>query len=307
VTRTKKPTEEASNLIFPIGIVRCPHCSASYTLTCEDLSSLSKCDQCRNEFIYIDGFLNHYRRDPWIFIDSVQAIPIAPGYSVGGEVRVVPDDLQVISYGVLYNRPPELFFIDDQGRPTRDLLLPNLYIATISNNAESFILLSRTFNQASRIPKILIRWMAIGEIGRQEKPIWINILQNAAGLILKSEEQAALVMLQVALDFFIDAILEQMNISVRDVKTASRRWKISDRRTKLKLIEAALGVFPNELTSKLIELAEQRNRLVHGKVNKIDTKIYSDREAFILIVEAITAINDLKYAFWRLSRKSVGK
>ncbi|MCX6640067.1 MAG: hypothetical protein NTW14_06240 [bacterium] len=297
----------ASHLFFQIGIVCCPHCDVSFTLNCEDLNTRVWCQSCGKTFIYVDAFLNHYRRDPRIFIDPIHPIPIAPGYTSGGETPITPDEIQVIAYGVLYNRPPELFFLNEQGKPSRDLLLDNLYVAAVSINAESFILLSRTFNRAIKPPAYTIRWMAIGEIGKHEKPIWIDILQNAAGLILKSEEQAALVMLQVALDFFIDALMEQLGFKSYDVKTASRRWKISDRRTKLRLIEERIGSFSKELTTKLINLAEQRNRLVHGKTSRKDIETYSGSDAFVLIVEAINAINELKYSNLRQPIKLVKK
>lgn len=298
----KKASESSrtlSFLLFPICAVSCPHCSEVLIETCEDLNSSTQCPGCSRPFIYIDGFLNHYRRHTGIFIDPVHAIPIAPGNTVAGEIQVVPDEIHVISYGVIYDRPPELFFFDQQGRPVRDLILDNLYVAAVSISPESFILMSRTFDRELDIPEHRIRWMSIGEIGEHEKPLWINILQNAADLILNSEERAALVMLQISLDFFIDAILQQLELNYRDVKAASRRWKISDRRTKIRLLEERFGIIPRKLTSKLKDLAEQRNRVVHGKVSRPEARSFSCSQAFEVTLEAIITINDMKYAYFR--------
>jgi hypothetical protein len=233
-----------------------------------------------------------------IFVDPVHAIPIAPGYTLGGGIKIIPDELQVTSYGVRYNRPPELFFLDAENRPVRDVVLDNLYVAAVSISEESFILLSRTFNRQKATPDQSVRWISIGEIGNREKPIWISILQNSADLLLKSEERAALVMLQVAFDFFLDALILQVGMNRTDVKAATRRWKISDRRAKIRLLEQLFGVFPKTMIEDLINLAEQRNRIVHGKVEKPTTQNFTGAEAFRIIVEAIITINDLKYAYF---------
>lgn len=295
-----------TNLLFSFSTVSCPHCAEVTSQACEDLNSVIPCPACHRDYVYIDAFLNHFKDHTSIFIDPVHAIPIAPGYTVGGEIQIIPDEIQVISYGVIYNRPPELFFFDRFIQPVRDLLLENLYIVAVSISEESFILLSRTFEPSKKVPNQRIRWMAVGEIGEQEKPIWINILQNAADLILNAEDRAGLVMLQIAFDFYLDSLLEQLNVTERDVKAATKKWKISDRRAKIRLIEKHFGKIPNEVTKKLMDLAEQRNRIVHGRVSKADAQDFTSQEAFKVILEAITTINDLKYASFRKISKTSG-
>lgn len=295
-----------TNLLFSISAVSCPHCAEVISQACEDLNTVMSCPACRRDFIYIDAFLNHFRDHTGIFIDPVHAIPIAPGYTVGGEIQIIPDEIQVVSYGVIYNRPPELFFFDRYIQPVRDLLLENLYVVAVSISNESFILLSRSFEPAKRVANQRIRWMAVGEIGEHEKPIWINILQNAADLILKSEDRAGLVMLQIAFDFYLDSLLAQLNVTERDVKTATRSWKVSDRRAKIRLIEKQFGRIPKDVITKLMDLAEQRNRIVHGKVARADAQDFTSQEAFGVILEAITSINDLKYAFYRREHETIG-
>jgi hypothetical protein len=288
-----------SLLLFPISALSCPYCTFEFSRSCEDLSSVIVCPDCNRQIVYIDAFLNHYRRRPDIFIDPIHPIPIAPGYTVGGEIRVIPDELQLTPYGVNYNRPPELFFLDDNNRPLRDLILKNHYIAAVSISTDSFIVLSRTFDRELETPDPSIRWMAIGEVGEHEKPIWNSILQNAADLILKSEEKAAVVMLQIALDFFYDETIRQMGFSSKEVKAASRRWKVSDRRTKIKLLENRFGSFPKQITDKLVDLAEQRNQVVHGKIERPEARQFSAREGFKVILEALITMNDMKYAYIR--------
>ncbi len=303
-TKTTHP-QYASNLLFPISAVCCPHCKEISSRICEDLSEVISCPACNREFIYIDAFLNHFRDYTRIFIDPIHAIPIAPGHTVGGEIHVIPDEIQVITYGVVYNRSPELFFFDFQGHPVRDLILENMYVAAVSISTESFILLSRMFDVKLDTPVQKIRWMCIGEIGEHEKPIWINILQNAADLILKSEDKAAVVMLLIAFDFYIDALLDQLDLSERNVKAASRKWKISDRRTKIRLIEERFGRFPEEVTKNMVNLAEQRNLIVHGKVVKSNVSSFSSGEAFEIVCDAMIKINDLKYVYFRTKRKNI--
>ncbi|TKJ39771.1 hypothetical protein CEE37_10870 [candidate division LCP-89 bacterium B3_LCP] len=257
------------------------------------------CPICEYEFIYVDAFLHHFKNNAGIFIDPIHAIPIAPGYTVGGEIQVIPDDVQLISYGITYNRPPELFFFNRKIQPVRDLVLENIYVAALSISTDNFILLSRTFDPVKATPRQRIRWMSVGEIGEQEKPIWINILQNAADLILKSEDRAGLVMLQIAFDFFLDSLLGQLGLTENNVKAATRSWKISDRRAKIRMIEGQIGKLPEDLTLKLVDLAEQRNRIVHGKKSKTDSPDLTSAEAFQVIIETITSYNDLKYAAQR--------
>lgn len=297
----------ASHLLFPISAVCCPHCKETSHLTSEQLGDFISCPTCKREFIFIDAFLNHFRGHTSIFIDPIHAIPIAPGHTVGGEIHVIPDEMQVVNFGVGYNRPPELFFFDGKGHPVRDLLLENMYVAAVSISSESYILLSRTFDAALYTPIQKIKWMCVGEIGEREKPIWINILQNAADLILKSEDRAALVMLLIAYDFYIDAILEQLHLSERNVKAASRKWKISDRRTKIRLIEERLGNFPQKITKEMVELAEQRNRIVHGKVMKSSVRALDIAQAFQIVCDAIIKINDMKYTYFRRAEKNKQK
>ncbi len=291
-----KPSRDRPFLFLPICVVSCPHCSVEYSQSCDNLNTLIACPGCGRQFIYIDAFLNHYRRMPGIFVDPVHAIPIAPGYTLGGEIKIIPDELQVTSYGIRYNRPPELFFLDGENRPVRDVILNNLYVAAVSISEESFILLSRTLKRGRITPEQSVRWLSIGEIGDREKPIWISILQNSADLLLKSEERAALVMLQIAFDFFLDAVIAQIGLRRTDVKAATRRWKISDRRAKIRLLEQRFGSFPKAMINDLINLAEQRNRIVHGTVEKPLVRTFSGVEAFQTIIEAIITINDLKYA-----------
>lgn len=290
---------QPSLLLVPICAVRCPHCSFAFSQTCEGLDTVLPCPECNKRFVYVDGFLNHYRRHPGIFIDSVHPIPIAPGFTIGGEIDIIPNEIQVVSYGISYSRSPEVFFLAEKNLPMRDLLLDNLYVAAVSISPENFILLSRTLNPERELMRCRVRWMSIGEIGRRAKPIWISILQNAADLILKSEEAAALVMLQVALEFFLDATLEQLGLGYSEVKSASRKWKISDRRAKMRLLEYRFGAFPRKLTLKLTDLAEQRNRVVHGRVSKPEARLFSGHEAFEVALDAMTSINDLKYAYNR--------
>jgi len=296
---------QAPLLIFPISAVSCPHCSAEFNYSCENLAEIISCLQCNRKLTYIDGFLNHYRRKTDIFIDPVHPIPIAPGYTVGGEIRVIPDEIQVVDYGTIYSRPPQVFFLDSKSQPLRDLILVNHYIAAVSIGNETFILLSRTFDREKQAEAPHVRWMAVGEVGEHEKPIWISILQNAADLILKTETRAAFVMLQVAFDFYLDAVIKQIDLSSRDVKTATRRWKVSDRRAKNRLIENHFGRFPRKLTSRLIDLAEQRNRVVHGKVEKPDSRTYSSEDAFKIIIEAIITTNDMKYTYFRRENREI--
>jgi hypothetical protein len=262
------------------------------------------CPACDGDFIYIDAFLNHFRGHSGIFIDPVHAIPIAPGYTVGGEIQIIPDEIQVVSYGITYNRPPELFFFDRHIQPVRDLLLENLYVVAVSISTESFILLSRTFEPTKEVLNQRIRWMAVGEIGEHERPLWTNILQNAADLILKAEDRAGLVMLQIAFDFYLDALLEQLNVTEKDVKAATRSWKISDRRAKIRLIEKRFGKIPKEISQDLMNLAELRNRMVHGKVAKAEVRDFTSHEAFKVVLEAITTINDMKYGYFRKEQKN---
>jgi len=299
VNTKQSPPQQPSLLLVPICIVRCPQCSHAFSFTCENLNTIIPCPSCKRKFFYIDGFLNHYRRHPGIFIDQVHPIPIAPGFTIGGEIQIIPNEIQAVYYGVTYNRPPQLFFLNDQNLPARDLLVENLYVAAVSISTDNFILLSRILDPGREIPECRVRWLSIGEIGVHEKPIWISILQNAADLILKEEERAALVMLQTALDFFLDSNLEQLNLDYRDVKTAARRWKISDRRARIRLLERHYGSFPRRLTTKLIDLAEQRNRIVHGRITRPEARDFSGAEAFELILDTITSINDLKYAYFQ--------
>ncbi len=294
-----KSSVKASLLIFPISAVSCPHCSKEFIHYCENLNEAISCPECGRSLAYIDGFINHYRRKPQIFIDPIHPIPLAPGYTVGGDIQVITNEIQVVEYGAVYHHPPEVFFLDDSNRPMRDLILTNHYIAAVSVSNENFILLSRSFDRELITPEPRIRWMAIGEIGEHEKPIWINILQNAADLILKLEARAAVVMLQIALDFYFDAIVRQLELTPRDVKTASRHWKVSDRRAKIRLIEDRFGRFPRKLTGKLVDFAEQRNRVVHGKIERPEARTYSLEEAFEVILAAIITINDMKYAYLR--------
>jgi len=299
VNETTYPTSDPPLLLLPISVISCPHCSHEFNQSCQNLSTVISCSGCGRQFFYIDAFLNHYRRHAQIFIDPIHAIPIAPGYTLGGDIKVIPDELQVTSYGIRYNRPPELFFLTKDDLPVRDLLMENLYVAAVSISEESFILLSRTFNRNIETPEQSIRWVSIGEIGEHEKPIWISMLQNSADLILKSEENAAFVMLQIALDFFLDDVIEQLGMSRADVKAATRRRKISDRRAKIRLLEKQCGMLAESIISDLTDLAEQRNRIVHGKVEKPDARDFSGKEAFTKILDAVIAINDAKYAYFR--------
>ena len=106
-------------------------------------------------------------------------------------------------------------------------------------------------------------------------------------------------MLQIAFDFYLDALLEQLNVTEKDVKAATRSWKISDRRAKIRLIEKRFGKIPKEISQGLMNLAELRNRIVHGKVAKADVQDFTSQEAFTIVLEAIASINDLKYAYFR--------
>jgi len=299
VKNHQTPPVQSFLLSLPISIVSCPSCSSEFDQPCETLNAIIQCPNCNRQLIYIDGFLHHYRRRPDIFIDSVHPLPIAPGFTMGGEISVISNELQVITFDASYNRPPEVFFLSKDGEALRDLLLENHYIAAVSISSESFILLSRTLDRELDYLPPRIRWMAVGEIGEHEKPVWINILQNAADLILKSEDRAAFVMLQIALDFYYDAVLGQLKLGSRDVKTASRRWKMSDRRAKIRLLENYFGRFPRNVTNKLVDLAEMRNRVVHGKIEHPKAHILSAKDAFNVIIEAIVTTNDLKYAYFK--------
>ncbi len=277
-------------LSLPIRTVRCPVCEYAFEQNCGGLEEEVVCPHCGCGFPYTDGYLNHYKAYIEAFIDPVHPIPLAPGYSTGGEVQMPPNDLLLVDFGVTYRREPEVFFLLPDGNAGRELLVRNLVVLPLSVSNRTLILFSHVLDRKASARAVPVRWMAIGETGEWEKPLWLNYLQNAADLVRTGEDVAALVMLMVVLDFFYDAMLERLGITYETIRRRGRRPGMNEKRAKLKLLEEHLGAWPGGIDDLLRDLTDYRNRIVHRVVKRPDAPEFTGRRAFQVVMRALTTL-----------------
>ena len=280
---------------LPIRTVRCPHCEHNFEENCEGLEADTTCPSCKKNFPYVDGYLNYYKEYIEVFIDEVHALPLVPGFSTSGQVMSLPDDLLIVDFGISYRKPPELFFLVPGNRSARQWIADNQVLLPISIGEDNFILFSRTLDRSSKSKPTPVTWVALGETGEWEKPLWLNYLQNAARLVREGEDVAAIVMLMIALDFFYDTILERIGITFEMIRREGRRPGMNEKRAKLKMISDKLGEWPEGFTQELTDLTDYRNHIVHGVIKKDTVRTYTGRRAFQIVMRATLFLIEMLY------------
>lgn len=278
--------------------LRCPRCDNQFEQNCDGLMAAVTCPKCNTEFPYVYGYLNFYKEYIEIFIDPIHAIPLVPGYSMTGRVMSQPDELLIVDFDVIYSRPPEVFFIlPGKGRQksARQMIAGNQVLLPLSIAEENFLLFSRSLDRRRPAEPIPVTWVAIGETGVWDKPLWLNYLQNAADLVRKEEDIASIVMLMIALDFFYDHILEQMGVSYEVIRRKGRRPGMNEKRAKLKFLSDKLGEWPAGFSEELTLLTEYRNQIVHGQLKNHSSKAYNGRRAFQIVMRAALFLIEMVY------------
>lgn len=278
-----------------IRTLRCPKCKHQFEQNCAGLEAETTCPKCATEFPYVDGYLSFYSEYIEVFIDPVHALPLVPGFSATGYAMSLPDDLLIVDFGIRYQRPPEVFFVIPGNKSAREWIRDNQVLMPLSIGHENFILFSRTVDRTRKTPQTLVHWVAIGEMGNWEKPLWLQYLHNSIDLVRNNEDIAAIVMLMIALDFYYDHILERLGITYDIIRKEGRRPGMNEKRAKLKLIADKLGDWPAPFKRELTDLTDYRNRIVHGIVKKNKTRSYSARRAFQVVMRAILFLIDMYY------------
>ncbi len=256
------------------------------------------CPNCGHIFLYVDGYLNNYKAHIEIFVDEVHPIPLAPGYSVGGEVVLPPNELVSTEFGIQYNRPPDVFFLLPGGKSVPELILNNQIAFPLSISKNSVVFFTRTLEPSDQANPLKLMWMAIGEVGDFKKPLWLSYLQNAADLVRKDEDLAAIVMLLIALDFFYDHVLARMGVDYPTIRRLGRRPGMNEKRAKLKLLTDNLGKWPAEFGEHLKDLTDYRNRIVHGVVKRPGAPSVTPKRGFQIVLRAVMILLE-KYNRWR--------
>lgn len=296
---SSRPEEELKPpTSLAIRNLRCPKCDTKFEQNCEGLMTPVICPECGAEVPYAYGYLNYYKEYIEIFIDPVHALPLVPGYSTTGRVMSLPDDLLVVDFGMSYNKPPEVFFLYDNegtGKSARQIMRDNQVLLPLSIVEDNFILFSRSIDKSRKASSTSLTWVAIGETGNWERPLWLNYLQNAADLVRKQEDIAAIVMLMMALDFFYDHILEAIGISYEVIRRKGRRPGMNEKRAKLKFISERLGNWPSGFAEELTQLTEYRNQIVHGQIKDVNIKSYNSRRAFQIVLRAVLFLIEMLY------------
>jgi hypothetical protein len=278
--------------------LRCPKCDAKFEQNCEGLMNETICPECGALVPYAYGYLNYYKEYIEIFMDPVHALPLVPGYSTSGRVMSLPDDLLVVDFGMTYNKPPEVFFLYDNegsGKSARQIMRDNQVLLPLSIVEDNFILFSRSLDKTRKARATPLTWVAIGETGEWERPLWLNYLQNAADLVRKQEDIAAIVMLMMALDFFYDHILERLGIPYDIIRRKGRRPGMNEKRAKLKFISERLGDWPRGFAEELTLLTEYRNQIVHGQIKEGNIKSFNARRAFQIVLRAVLFLIEMLY------------
>jgi len=278
--------------------LRCPKCDSKFEQNCEGLMNEVTCPQCGAQIPYVYGYLNYYKEYIEIFMDPVHALPLVPGYSTSGRVMSLPDDLLVVDFGMTYNRPPEVFFLYDNegsGKSARQIMRDNQVLLPLSIVEENFILFSRSLDKSRKAKPTALTWVAIGETGNWERPLWLNYLQNSADLVREQEDIAAIVMLMMSLDFFYDHILERLGIPYEVIRRKGRRPGMNEKRAKLKYIAEKLGDWPPGFAEELTQLTEYRNLIVHGQIKEGPVKTFNSRRAFQIVLRAVLFLIEMLY------------
>ncbi|MCB2211307.1 hypothetical protein KQI52_04265 [bacterium] len=281
--------------MLPIRTIRCPKCFHDFEHNCEGLEAETACPQCDTRFPYVDGYLLYYREYPELFIDSVHAIPLVPGFSTNGRVLSAPNDLLIVDFGVRYRRPPEVFFIVEGNRSARQWIANNQVLLPLSTSEENFILFSRILEKHRPAEPSEIHWMALGETGDWEKPLWLQYLQNGASLVRQEEDLAAIVMLTMALDFYYDAMLHRVGVDFSMIRKRGRKRGMNEKRAKLMFLEERLGDWPANFEQLLAELTDYRNLIVHGVAKVPTPRTISGRKAFQIVLRAVMFLIEMLY------------
>ncbi len=281
-------TEQTSTTLHvPIQKLSCPVCDAQFEENCEDLEKIVICPKCGREFPYVDGYLLMYRPYIEMFIDNVHPIPLVPGYSTAGEVMVPPDELLLVPFSIEYYREPEVFFLLPGNKAAREWIHENQVFMPLSVSKRNFILFSKTFDKSESNQPVTLKWMAIGEYTRLDKPLWLNYLQNSADLVRNDEDVAAIVMLLISLDFFYDYILARCEIGYDEIRRVGRRPGMNEKKAKLKLIHDRMGDWSGDFGNQLKDLTDFRNKIVHNVVKRPDVRGFTGRRAFQIVMRAI--------------------
>jgi len=270
--------------------LRCPACDAKFEQNCHGLMEEIACPECGVKAPYVYSYLNFYKEYIEIFIDPIHPLPMVPGYSTSGRVMSIPDDLLYVDFGMTYNRPPEVFFVftDIQGeKAARQLILKDQVLLPISIAENNFILYARSLSKATKAEPSPVTWVAIGDTGDWERPLWLNYMQNAAELVRNGEEVAAIVLMMIALDFFYDHVLERIGITYDVIRKKGRRPGMNEKRAKLKYLSEILGDWPSRFAEELSLLTDYRNQIVHGQIKQTTVKSYNSRRAFQIVLRAI--------------------
>ncbi|MDP8206240.1 MAG: hypothetical protein P9L92_06220 [Candidatus Electryonea clarkiae] len=291
--RVKETTTHA--MALPISSLRCPACEFQFEENSENLDEAVTCPACQLEFAYVDGYLNNYKAFIEIFINEVHPIPLVPGYSVGGEVSIEPGKMTIVPYGVEYVRPPEVFFLEHGGGAVKELQRENLLLFPLTVNNGNAILFSHQMDSNALVQTEKVMWIAIGEMGVWDKPLWLNYLQNSADLVRKGEDVAAVVMLLIALDFYYDDFLLRFGIDYDQIRKMGRRPGMNEKKAKLKMISDRVGDWPVSFSEKLRDLTDYRNKIVHGVVKRPTVQVYTGRRAFQVVMRAIMFLIEMYY------------
>jgi hypothetical protein len=282
-------------IILPIRTIRCPQCFEKMEQNCEGLDVQVECNSCGTFFRYLDGYLTYYREYPELFIDPVHALPLSPGFSTSGRALSAPNDLLIIDFGITYHRPPDVFFLIEGNKAARQCIVNNQVLLSLSTSEENFILFSRQLERNRDTDPAPVNWMALGETGEWEKPLWLQYLGNGARLVREEEDVAAVVMLTMALDFYYDAILARVGIDFPMIRKRGRKPGMNEKRAKLMYIEEELGLWPANFEDTLGELTDYRNQIVHGVVKNNGAREFSGRMAFQIVLRAIMFLIEMLY------------
>jgi hypothetical protein len=287
--------EPQAATILPIRTIRCPHCFKSTEMNCDGLDVTVTCPNCKTDFEYLDGYLTYYREYPELFIDPVHALPLTPGFSTSGRVLSAPNDLLIVDFGISYHRPPDVFFLVNENRAARQWITNNQVLLPLSTSETEFILFSRQIEQNRPVEPAPVNWMALGETGEWEKPLWLQYLGNGARLIREEEEVAGVVMLAMALDFYYDSILARVGVDFPMIRKRGRKRGSNEKRAKLLYIEERLGPWPANFEQTLSELTDYRNQIVHGTAKITAGEVFSGRKAFQIVMRAIMFLIEMLY------------
>lgn len=280
----------------PIRTVRCPRCEHVFEQNCRDLQENVTCPSCGGDFVYVDGYLNHYKEYIEVFVDSVHALPMAPGYTTTGRVQSIPDDLLVVDFGISYRRPPEVFFLVGDNRSARQWISEGQVLMPLSISEDNFLLFSRPIDRNREANPASVTWMAIGEVEELEKPLWLSYMQHGADLVREGAEIAAIVMLMIALDFYYDYMLERVEVSYDLVRRLGRKPGMNEKKAKLQLLSERIGNWAPGFHQELTNLTDYRNRIVHGTVKRDVVQSYSGRRAFQIVMRAILFLIQMYYS-----------